>query len=751
MSGSAPPVSDADIASGATIPLVLAPAPAVAVPAAIETASIDDGRHGAAPWLADDSIGRFSSRSQSLIRETHSAVQRLFDSLREKDPATATHSLRTTLGCGQWSHELELAPDLRDALQMAALLHDVGKIVVPRRVLDKPAALTEEEAALVARCRRVGWDVVRHKIANPQVLEIVSQAGAWFDGSRGRRAAAGLDLPLASRVLAIVDAFDAMTSNQAYRAALSRDLACEELLRCAGTQFDPELVRHFIQNRAFDPQLIQEVVDEQQLSRLNEWLLPDKPCDETPQRAGRLAAPQPAAGSDALDVQLFQASLFEFLRDAVIFIDRELRITYWSPGAARMTGLSVAQAQQLRFRPALLDLRDGRGTRLREDDCPVRYVLSTGKPWQRRLLARGPAGRRLTVDVQVAQVTGANGEPQGATLILRDLSPEELLRDHCQTLQRQVTTDSLTGVANRAEFDRAHERYVAQQQQSGAPYSLILCDIDNFKSINDNYGHPAGDDVLRRFARVLESQCRETDLVARYGGEEFAILCPDCTLAATRSRAERIRELVARTEHAVLGNRAVTSSFGVTSLLDGESAADMLERTDRALYEAKRGGRNCVVAVFPPGEAAAEGTLDGGEVEGLPVETILLEQHLYTPVPLSLAVDKLRGFVSDIDAEVLSIDGQSVRLRVDGTLVKFLRRQSDRRLRCLMNVRLDEVEATPSDNSSRRGSSGAITRIHVIVAVQRLRDRQRQAMTWFAQELLGGFRQYLMAEETSSE
>jgi hypothetical protein len=143
MSGSAPPVLDAVAASGATIPLVLPPATSTAGPAK-GLASIDDGRHGAAPWLADDSPGRSSSTNRGLIRETHSAVQRLFDSLREKDPATATHSLRTTLGCGQWSHELELTPDVRDALQMAALLHDVGKIVVPRRVLDKPTALTEE-------------------------------------------------------------------------------------------------------------------------------------------------------------------------------------------------------------------------------------------------------------------------------------------------------------------------------------------------------------------------------------------------------------------------------------------------------------------------------------------------------------------------------------------------------------------------------------------------------------------------------
>ncbi len=734
-------------------PLVSETLSTIASPLALPTSSASDNQswREAVRSLSDTPVRHIAVFNRGAAQETVSTAQRLFDSLREKDPATATHSLRTTLGCGQWSHELELPADERDALQLAALLHDVGKIVVPRSVLEKPTALSEEEAALVARCRRVGWDVVRHKIANPQVLEIVSQAGSWFDGWRGRGQASGRDLPLGSRVLAIVDAFDAMTSNQAYRPALSRDLACEELLRCAGTQFDPELVRHFIEHRAFDPQSMREVVDERRLGRLNEWLLPDGLCLDAPQFDSLSSAPASAARLEAVDSQPFQTSLFEFLRDAVIFIDSQLRITYWSPGAVRITGLAAAQAQQLHWRPALLDLRDGAGTRLREDDCPARYVLSTGKPWQRRLLARGAAGRRLTVDVQVAQVAGPGGEPQGATLILRDLSPEELLRDHCQTLQRQVTTDALTGVANRAEFDRAHEHCVEQQHRHDTPYSLIFCDIDHFKSVNDNYGHPAGDEVLRRFARILESQCRDTDLVARYGGEEFAILCPDCALPAARSRAENMRQLVARTEHTVLGGRAVTASFGVTSLLDGESATQMTERTDRTLYDAKRGGRNCVIAVSPPGVSSSENQPSSGTVDGLPIEQILVEQQLVTPVPLTLAVDKLRGFVSDIDAEVLSIEDPWVRLRIDGSRVPFLRRQADRRLRCLMHVMFDDNETTSSASTPQRAKSGARTRIHVVVAAQRLRDRQRQAMIWFAQELLGGFRQYLMAEEASSE
>ena len=494
---------------------------------------------------------------------------------------------------------------------MAALLHDVGKTVVPRRVLDKPTALTDEEAALVARCRRVGWDVVRHKMANPQVLEIVSQAGTWFDGTRGRMTSSVRDLPLGSRMLAIVDAFDAMTSNHAYRPALSRDLAYEELLRCAGSQFDPELARHFTKHDVFDPQLMHEVVNETQRVNLSEWLLPDDVCHDAPNRAAR-GRPAPRhsrraaisvqpVGSPARCGDLHRSRTADYVLESRCSPhDRPV-------GGAGATTARGAPPSSI----CAMDAACGSATTI------ARYAtcFRPANPGSGSSSARGPSGRHLTVGVQVAAVPGPNGRPLGAALIMRDLSPEESLRDHCHTLQRQVTIDALTGVANRSAFDRAHEHCVAQHKQSGAPYSLILCDIDHFKLVNDTFGHPAGDEALRRFARILESQCRKSDLVARYGGEEFAILCPDCSLPAARSRAEAVRQFLAKAEQSRLGGRRLTASFGVTSLLPGETAAEVLNRSDRALYEAKLSGRNCVVALFPPGESSADDIVSSGAVD----------------------------------------------------------------------------------------------------------------------------------------
>ena len=94
----------------------------------------------------------------------------------------------------------------------------------------------------------------------------------------------------------------------------------------------------------------------------------------------------------------------------------------------------------------------------------------------------------------------------------------------------------MTQVANRAEFDRVHAMFVAAHQQQQIPCSLMMCDLDRFKLVNDTYGHQAGDDVIRSLASLMKSSCRPGDLVARYGGEEFVLLCADCDNASATRR-----------------------------------------------------------------------------------------------------------------------------------------------------------------------------------------------------------------------
>jgi two-component system cell cycle response regulator len=174
------------------------------------------------------------------------------------------------------------------------------------------------------------------------------------------------------------------------------------------------------------------------------------------------------------------------------------------------------------------------------------------------------------------------------------------LRDNVQNSIDMAITDALTGLHNR-RYMESHLATLAEQASTrGKPLALMILDIDYFKSINDNYGHDAGDDVLREFAVRVRKSIRGIDLACRYGGEEFVIVMPETDLHVAGMVAERLRRSIAGEPFAInKGTKRVevTISIGLSTLeLKGEAVADVLKRADTALYRAKHDGRNRVVA-----------------------------------------------------------------------------------------------------------------------------------------------------------
>jgi len=164
-------------------------------------------------------------------------------------------------------------------------------------------------------------------------------------------------------------------------------------------------------------------------------------------------------------------------------------------------------------------------------------------------------------------------------------------------LAQRAQIDGLTGLWNRAYFDRQLATEISDCRRSGRPLTLAFCDLDRFKSINDSYGHPAGDAVLEGFGRILQSELRQHDLACRYGGEEFAIILRGTTAEEAESVLERVRVRLERQAWPLHPERAVTASFGLASWLgEGESAEGLVTRADAALYQAKSRGRNRVLA-----------------------------------------------------------------------------------------------------------------------------------------------------------
>lgn len=163
-------------------------------------------------------------------------------------------------------------------------------------------------------------------------------------------------------------------------------------------------------------------------------------------------------------------------------------------------------------------------------------------------------------------------------------------------VKQQAVTDDLTGLANRRRFVAQLEAEVARAERSGTPLSIVLADIDDFKRVNDTWGHDVGDTVLKRVARVMEAATRDVDLTVRLGGEEFAILLPETDTAGARRLAERVREAVeAATVEAGDDAIRITASFGISCFPETADASQLLLEADRRLYDAKRAGKNRVV------------------------------------------------------------------------------------------------------------------------------------------------------------
>ena len=167
-----------------------------------------------------------------------------------------------------------------------------------------------------------------------------------------------------------------------------------------------------------------------------------------------------------------------------------------------------------------------------------------------------------------------------------------------RTVKRQAITDELTQLANRRRFTETLSVEVRRAERFGDPLALVLADLDDFKLINDRYGHQAGDEVLRRFADVLRENVRDFDLPVRYGGEEFAVLLPETGLDGAEQLARRLQHALMRLRLPEIGGDKppVTSSFGVASFPRARSAEELLSAADGALYRAKAAGKNRVAS-----------------------------------------------------------------------------------------------------------------------------------------------------------
>lgn len=231
----------------------------------------------------------------------------------------------------------------------------------------------------------------------------------------------------------------------------------------------------------------------------------------------------------------------------------------------------------------------------------IRRILEREGQWQGELRKRRRDGAVYLEKASINAVRGDDGELIHYVGVCTDVTGVRYLR-------HRADHDSLTGLYNRYAFQQYLDEEIRRTERYGGVFSVIMFDLDRFKTVNDRYGHDVGDQVLRRVSALATEEVRDADILARWGGEEFMVLLPVTDIDGAGVVAERVRARIAGTEFD--GPGRVTVSLGMASSCAGESEEMLFHRVDRALYRAKASGRNCAVPC-QGGVPAADGAGPG--------------------------------------------------------------------------------------------------------------------------------------------
>ncbi len=287
--------------------------------------------------------------------------------------------------------------------------------------------------------------------------------------------------------------------------------------------------------------------------------------------------------------------LIDNLTEGIYFLDRSRRITYWNRGAERLTGYPAEEVLGRCCADGLLQHMDPAGRLLCNDGCPMEATMRDGCERATELFLHHRKGHRVPITVRAVPIRGIAGEIVGAVEVFNDISGQVLAAERIRELEALSLIDPLTGAGNRRYTEIQLDSRLAEKKRYGLPVGLLFLDVDRFKSVNDQYGHAAGDDVLRVVGRTLANGLRAGDFLGRWGGEEFVVLVGGLDARRLAEAGQRLRTLVARSSVPAVPDLEVTISVGVTEARADDTMASFIARADARMYEAKKRGRDRVV------------------------------------------------------------------------------------------------------------------------------------------------------------
>lgn len=301
-----------------------------------------------------------------------------------------------------------------------------------------------------------------------------------------------------------------------------------------------------------------------------------------------------ALGDARSGMKLNQADLLaDHIPNGMYLVDKDRRIVDWNAAAERLTGYKKEEVVGKWCGDAILEHVDEYGNSLCGDRCPLLMAARLGMDCRSDVLMHHKQGHRVPVHVLASPIRAESGEITGMVETFTDNTAKLELLERARELERVALIDALTGIGNRRYCEQQIRGSIEDLHRNGTPFGIVLWDIDNFKSINDRYGHACGDAVLRMVGQSLASNLRSFDFAGRWGGEEFIVLFHNSTAAGGERIARRLRVLVQRSFVVWEGERvAVTVSGGVAQARPNETVDSLFNRADRLLYQAKAAGKN---------------------------------------------------------------------------------------------------------------------------------------------------------------
>ncbi len=555
---------------------------------------------------------------------------RMLSAIRFRDDSIFFHSRRVAIVAMGIAQRLGWSTDEIHNLEIAALLHDFGKVGVPDHILQKPGRLNADERELIRTSHDVAEILLQASRFTETTLEIFRDSQSLSGDSSGL-----LGRHQGSRILSVADAFDSLTHDQAHRRALTREHALEHLQNTEGAKFDRNVVA------ALQRWLSTE--DAQQLDQapeIEQALRTHNPID-----------PEAAAQASCLCHLFSHLTLLESLYDAYYLIDSEKRIVVWSRGAEKMFDKTRSAVLGTHWSRSIVDYTS-KG--LKET------VLDLAIERQRSFMAAAKVKTKmgeLEAEVQAIPFWDDRGAFRGACEIIHRLNSSRRGTERYQELQLAATRDPLTGLANRAELEMRLKKVHQESQHPGSiPFSAIFFDIDHFKNINDENSHQVGDRVLVDVAHLIEDELYSGELVARYGGEEFVVICPETLLQDAVQRADRLRRSIVS---ATPGGLKITASFGVAQMEREDTVDSLLRRADAAMFDAKRAGRN---------RTCERSRQEGSQEIAVPSERqssadpYVVKATFLTTIASNIIVHKIAGFVDSNHAKLSDVTPESFRM-----------------------------------------------------------------------------------------